>query len=198
MSNRLKLLREKATRPRRTVALLLDGEVRGQIEAVEDELDRLDDNPDGLLNSRTGKRRKELEMELASLRAQAEQATLYVVVEGLQRSNYRALLAQHPPRKDEDGKIVRADVLGANSDTFQVPLARACIVGYQDSPDAAAPVEPIDAETVDWLLGTEDTEPFLTDRQIEVLASAALTVCRGDEAVPLPRTRSANQPSADA
>ena len=42
MSNRLKLIREKATRPRRTVPIVTDGEVREQIEAVEHELDRLE------------------------------------------------------------------------------------------------------------------------------------------------------------
>lgn len=205
MSNRLKTLRERATRPRRTVPVLLDGEVRGQIEAVEDELDRLvpTDKDDRRLASRDPhrKRRAELEADLESLRRQAEDSTLYVVLEGMQRTPYRALVNQHPPRKDEDGRPLRTDILGVNYDTVQIPLVRACMRGYQETPAAGAPVLDMDRDTLNWLLGhtipagenepAVEVEPFLTDRQIEVLFMAALAVCRGDEAVPLPRTRSA-------
>ena len=206
MSNKLKLLRERATRPRRTVAVLLDGEVREQIEAVEDELDRLDPSakPDRRLNSKSDTaRRKELEAELVRLREAAQDATLILVVEALPKTAFRALLAQHPPRKGEDGKVLPVDtVLGANVETLALPLARASVVGYRETDDAASPVLPVDPETLTWLFGStavgplaSDIEPFCTERQIGRIGAAAVTLNIGDDAVPLPRRRSATQTS---
>lgn len=205
MSNKLKLLRERATRPRRTVAVLLDGEVREQIEAVEDELDRLDAEPeetDRRLNSRPKQaaRRDELDAELARLREAAADATLILVVEALPKTAFRALLAQHPPRKGEDGKPLPVDVvLGANTESLGLPLARASVAGYRETDDAATPVLSVDPETLTWLFGSPDgeTEPFLTERQVGRIGATAVALNIGDDAVPLPRRRSAT-PTLDA
>lgn len=199
MSNRIKLLRDSATRPRRVVALLLDGEIRGKIEAVEDALARLDqaEEKDGRLNSAAKRERAALEADLADLRARAADKTIHLVVEGMQRTAYRALVSQHPPRV-ENGKVIPSDLQGVNIDTVQVPLIRACIVGDLENPDLESEVSPIDTDLVDWLVGSADRDGFLTDRQIEILYMASLVVCRGDEQVPLPRTRSATRSSADA
>lgn len=216
MSNRLKLLREHATRPRRTVPILLDGEVREQIEAVEDELDRLDEAPktnDRRMSSKSDDgRRKELEAERDRLRASAEGSTFFAVMQGLQRTAYRALLAQHPVRVDKDGKVLVGDrLVGANAETVAIPLARACIIGHRERPDADAEMLPLDVgewdgreytpSLVEHLLGyrvthpiieglTAEADPFATERQIDLLSATALTLCTGDDAVPLPRRRS--------
>lgn len=198
MSNKLKLLREKAIRPRRTVPVLLDGEVRAQIEAVEDELDRLDGPPvaaDRRLSTRSqppADRVAELTAEVERLRAAAVEQTLFVVVEGMPGTPYRALIAQHPPRKGEDGKTLPSDLAGVNDDTFRRPLLEACIIGQRDKPDADAPMEPLDPDSVQWLLD------WVTDRQMDQLFAAALAVCRGDDAVPLSRRRSTTPASDDA
>lgn len=194
MSNRLKLLREKATRPRRTVPVLLDGEVREQIEAVEDELDRLDSAPasnDRRLSTKTNDaEREQLVADLDALYESAEQSTLYVVLEAMQRTPYRALIAAHPARLDAEGKPLPADRFGWNSETLAEPLVRACIVGYRERPEVDAEVLPMPAEDVDKLMA------FVTERQLDALAAAALRLCAGDDAVPLRRKRSAT-PTSD-
>jgi hypothetical protein len=212
---RLMRMRKAATRPRRTVAVHLDGEVREQIEAVEVELDRLDaPTDDQRQNSRsTAAKRRDLEGELERLHEAATDMTLFAVLEGMHRTAFRALLGAHPPRKGDDGQVVPSDrFIGANMETLALPLARACLVGYKERPDADAPVLPIDDETVNWLLGftemvhdetTGDTRPvehppFATERQIDSLAAAALRLCAGDDAVPLSRRRSPTTPNSAA
>lgn len=205
MSNRLKLIREKATRPRRTVDVVLDGEVVAQIEAVEDALGRLDGEAkksDRRMSTKSDEaERTKLLAELDHLVKSAEDMTVHLVFEGLPGTAYQALTAQHPPRKDEAGNTLVTDLGGVNGSTFRVPVIRACVIGQQERPHADAPVLPIDdelREMLDFMLGAGDEPPFLTDRQIQVLAQAAIDVNRRDDAVPLQRRRSANGTSASA
>lgn len=211
MSDRLKRLRQQAVRPRRTVPILLDGSLREQIEAVEDALDRLDQAPaktDRRMSSKSNEaERASLLADLARLRTEAEDSTLFLVLEGMQRTAFRALLAQHPPRLGEDGKPLPQDrLLGANLETLAPVLARACAVGYREKPTADAPVLKFppdgtpDEITLGWLFGHnvpaigDDpgrvVEPWCTERQIDQASSVAIALCAGDDAVPLPRPRS--------
>ena len=195
MSNRLKLIRERANRRQRVVPIITDGRVLERIEAVEQELDRLDAEPpsDQRLGSKSP--RHKLSTELDRLWETAAETTLWLALEGMQRSVYLALVRQHPPRTGEDGKILPADALGVNGDTFGVPLIRACIAGYRDTEDGET--LPIDQETVDWLLGTDDAPGFATDKQIETLFGTAFLLNRGDDAAPLRRRHSPTRLSAD-
>lgn len=221
-NERLAQLRAKATRHRKTVAVLLDGEVREQIEAVEDELDRLaeqTDNDTRLGSKGNAARIVELEVEREHLREAALDSTFCAVLEGLQRTTFRALLAQHPVRVDAEGRQLPADrIVGANADTIAIPLVRACLVGYREKAEADSPMLPLDSgrwtdagyepSIVEFLLGyrvehpvsglVAEAEPFATERQIDQLAGAAFTVCAGNDAVPLPRARSATKKSAGA
>lgn len=181
----LAAIRDRATRPRRTVPVVLDGTIRGRIEDLQARMETT--SAPGRLSTRTGPDPK-LQAELDALYDEADASTLRVVVEGLPGTDYRALLGAHPARKDADGKVVPEDRLGANSDTLPPVLVRACIIGQE----VDGKVEPLDAEFVDWLIG------FLTDAQMEELTAAAFQVCRGDVSVPLPRTRSATRTSAGA
>ena len=185
----LKALRARATRPRRTVPVLLDGELREQIEAVEDELDRLADLPVKPRRLAEKDRGAALRADLDKLRAEAEESTIYVVLEAMQRTPYRALLAAHPPRPD-----VALDRGGYNAETFAPALIKACAIGYRERPDADAPVLtdwPQD-DYVAWLV-----DEYASPGQIGKMSSAALELCTGDDAVPLPRRRSAT-PDSDA
>ncbi len=216
MSNRLKLLRDKAVRPRRTVPVLLDGEVREQIEAVHDTLDRIESAKGGhrsLASKSPEAQRRKLEAELEHLYESATDSTLYLVLEAMQRTPYRALVAEHPPRVDGDGKMRVVDRLagGVNADTFVLPLIRACVIGYRERPEADAEILPLDPSRwngdefepgmVDFLLGYKVTHPdrpelvaerdgFATPWQIHQLGQAATDLCVGDDAVPLPRRQS--------
>jgi hypothetical protein len=178
---RLAELKARATRPRRTVPLVLNGDLRQRIEDIEGQIDAAEPAPEvndrRLSSRRTRPDTTALEEQVAALREQAEADTLTVTLEGLPGTEWRALLAQHPARKDADGKIHPEDVLGANEETVRQPMVRACIVD-------------LDADDVDWLMG------FVTDRQMDKLVTAAIKVCRGDDAVPLPPTRSTT-PTSD-
>lgn len=177
-------LKARATRPRRTVPVVLDGELREQIERLE--AGQPDSNDRRLTGTAPAGQRAE---QLAALSEQADAVTMHVVVQGLPGTPYRALLAEHPPRRDAEGKVFPEDSFGANEETLRQPLVRACIIGHRPTPDAE--VEPLDDGTVDWLLD------FVTDRQMDQLVGASLGVCRGDAALPLRRTRSTIPASGD-
>ena len=175
--------RERARRRRQTVDIQLDGEVREQIEAVEGELDRLAGLPvkDRRLGGKT--QEKALYEDLVRLRESAEDTTLYLVLEGMQRTAYRALIAAHPA----EGKAF-------DPETLTPALVKACIVGYRERNDAALPVltEWPFAGYVAWLV-----DEHVSPGQLDKLSLAAMELCRGDDAVPLPRKRSAT-PDSDA
>jgi hypothetical protein len=202
VTDHLARIRAHATRKRQTVEVLCDGEVVAQIEAVEDELDRLDEAPattDRRLSTKPNEtRRKELLAERDRLIAEAVSMTLYLVFEGLPGTAYQTLTAQHPPRRGDDGKTVPADIGGVNSETFARPAVYACVIGHRERPEADAPVLPLDAETLPWLLGTDEEPGFATDRQIQLMAQAAIDVNRKSDAVPKPRPRSVTGKSASA
>jgi hypothetical protein len=179
-----------ASRPRRTVPILLDGDVREQVDTLTDELTQLlraaaTPPKDKRLASRPDKARvDQIEAELEQLYERAEARTLHVVVEGLSGTAWRALVAQHPPRKGEDGKPIPEDAWGVNEETFQLPAIRACVIGHRPDPDSET-VKPLAAATLDWLL----TE-FGTETQIGDLYAAVVVVCRRDERLPLRLPRS--------
>lgn len=181
---RLADLRSRATRPRRTVPVLLDGTLREQIEAVEDELDRLADAPakyDRRLADKPPERA--LQEDLDRLRAEAETSTLYVVLEAMQRTAYRALVAEHQSTEDGRQKLDPA---------FYPALIKACIVGYREQPTADAPVltDWPDEGYVAWLV-----DEFVSPGQFDKLTVAATYLSSGDDAVPLPRKRSETETS---
>lgn len=196
MSNRLKLLRERATRPRRTVPVVTNGELREQIEAVEDALDGLDEAPvaDRRLSTKTATSQRDgLLADLDALRTAAEDSTVYLVMQGLSDTAWLALKQQHPPLAQPDEKPRTTDAYAItarfNIDTIRRPLVKACLVGHRERPDADAEVLPLESEFIDWLLD------FVNHKQITELADAAYQLCAEDDAVPLPRRRSATRTS---
>lgn len=191
MSNRLKLALASKRRPQRTVPVVLDGQLREQIEAVEDALDRLDEAPakGGRLNSKSSTaERAQLVADLDRLRVAAEEATAYLVLEGLSDTAWLALKKQHPalPVEGEKQNVNDAYALLArfNIDTIRRPLIKACVVGQRDRPNADAPISPVEPGEIDELL------EFINTRQTRDLSDAAYALCEKDDAVPLPRQRS--------
>lgn len=176
----LAALRSSATRPRRTVPIVLAGNLQQEIEELDVEIDKAEAAPasDRRLTSRSQEAIiAPLLARRAELVAEAESMTLQVTIEGLPGTDYRALLAAHPPRT-VDGKPDPRDALGANEETVRAPLVRSCIVDLDD-------------DTAQWLLG------FVTDRQMDELVVAALAVNRRPDAVPLPRRPSPTRTSED-
>lgn len=192
----LTALQGSATRPRRTVPVVLDGDLREQIEVRHVELEALraaepaaaeKPRADRRLSSRPTvdhKRAAEIEAELEPLYEAAEGKTLDVVVEGLAGTPWQAMLAAYPPREDH-----KADALWRfNTAEGRAPLITATAIGYKNG-DVVQDWAPGQR---DWLLG------WATDWVLDKLMLAALSVCRGDDAVPLPLTRSKTETSAGA
>lgn len=107
--------------------------------------------------------------QMEALQEQMKDFTYPFRVRALTRKTYQALVAAHPPRRDEKGEVLEADrEMGINQNTFWDPLIRACVVD---------PV--MDDEQWARLL-----DELLSDRQYEQLGIAALAVCRGNVDIP--------------
>lgn len=200
MSNRLKRALAAKTRPQRTVAVVLHGEIREQIEAVEDELDRLDDaspqtNDRRLSTKGNAARKRELEADLERLHEAAAEATVYLVLEALSDTAWLTLKSQHKPKTPEGEKPKASDAyavsMAYNVDTIRRPLIKACVVGERERPEANAPITPVAPAELDELLD------FVNTRQMMDLANAAYVLCERDDAAPLSRRRSQTPTSDD-
>lgn len=176
----LEALRNRATRPRRTVPIILDGDVRQRVEELLAERETVAGQPDpDAKDRRLATKRKadaarlaEIDAALDVEYATAEASTMQVVVEGLSGTDWQAFRAAHQPQREGN----RADQLwGFNTETGRESLIRATVVGHRDG----EALHPIGADTLDWLIG------FCTDWQLDLLFIAALTNSRGDDAVPL-------------
>lgn len=119
---------------------------------------------------------RELADELAALQEQMTDSTVPFKLRALSRNKFRGLAAAHPPRKDEDGKVLDADVVGVNEATFPEALVRACLVD---------PV--LDDEL--W----EALSDKLTDRQYQALVDVAWGLNRHEVDIPFWHAASHNR-----
>jgi len=201
-------IRNRATRPRRTVPIVCDGDLRQQIQELLAERDEIQAAAEAEAEKPKGNRRLSsrppgfvriaaIDAELDALYATAEASTLQVVMEGLSGIDYTAFRALYPAREgNEADKRWRFD-----TEAGRDPLIRACAIGYRGESEAVHPLAPpvLDPETgevveegqIDWLLR------FVSDWQRDVLFLASLNTCRGDDAVPLRPARS-ETPTSDA
>lgn len=160
-----KALLAEARLPERTVEVCLRGDLAADHEAAERELEQAQRAPsDSLAGSGAGA----IVDRIEALEAQMREHTYPFRLRALSRPAWRKLLAEHPPRRDDAGKIVDEDAgVELNVETFYAALIRACLVD---------PV--LDGD--DWARLTE----ALTDRQYGDLASAAWLLNRGEVDVP--------------
>lgn len=183
--DQIKKLMARATRPRRTVPIVLDGELRERIEAAQAELDEAQPQETGD-DRRLNTRRKQVDTSaltarLDALFEEANESTLLLVVEGLPGHLWDALREQYPARKDSDGKLIGPYVFDGKP--MKPALVRAALIGSRASLDAEA-VTALPDGFIDWLLD------FASQGQMELLFQAALGVTAGTDAVPLRRALS--------
>lgn len=164
----IKTMLTNAKLPERSVPICL----RGDLVAEHEELERqLGDVNRRAADSLAGNGAGELIDQLEALQEQMRAATVTFRLRALPKPRWRALLAEHPPRHDDDDKPLPEDAaVGVNLETFWDAIVRACLVEPQ-----------IDDET--WQLMAGD-DGRLTDKQIGALADAAWAVNRGDVSVP--------------
>lgn len=207
---RLAELQARASRPRRTVPVVCNGELAQRIDALQADLAAADTQAAGdrRLGSRgVASQAAEMEAQLDDLYQQAEDDTLLLVVEGLEGTTWRALLAAHPPKPAVEGEAKPPGWAGAvdalcDRESMEEPLIRLATIGMRATVDAKE-LDPLPDGTLDWLLGfpgDDQREPvpgFASVEQRETLFLAAWNCSRGDDAVPLRRRRSTTTTSDD-
>lgn len=169
-----------------TVPICLRGDLVAQMEDLEREYDKARRQP-----AARGKEDPDPQAEFIertrALQTDMEQATVVFRLRKLPPAKYRALLAAHPPRRDDEDKLDQGDVnLGFNRDTFFPELIRLSAYEPQLSED-------------EWrrLLGDSETEAarlteagedvedgVLTYHQTTELAGAAYAVNEREVRVP--------------
>lgn len=160
----------EAKLPETTVMICLRGDLAADHEAAERELAQAENRgPDSLAGSGAG----EIAGRIEALEAQMREHAYEFRLRALPRAAWRALCADHPPRKADDGSVVDADRIGVNADTFYDAIIRACLVDPE-------------LDDADWALLVE----ALTDRQYDEIAEAAWGLNRREVDVPFSRAAS--------
>lgn len=164
----IKDLLNGARLPERTVPIC----TRGDLVAEHEELERqLDEANRRASDSLAGNGAGEIIDRMAALQDEMRASTVTFRLRALPKPKWRALLAEHPPRRTEDDRPDPEDAaIGVNMETFWDAIVRACLIDPE-----------VDDES--WALMAGD-DGRLTDRQIGALADAAWAVNRGDVSVP--------------
>lgn len=160
----------EARLPERTVPICLRGDLAADHEQLERQLAQAEKTG---ATSLEGSGAGDLADRILAVEADMREHTYEFRLRALPRARWRALVAEHPPRKDDDGGVVDADRIGVNADTFYDAIVRACLV---------------DPELTDgeW----ETLTGALTDRQCDDLAEAAWDLNRRDVDIPFSRAAS--------
>jgi hypothetical protein len=173
-----KALLADAKLPEKTVPTCLRGDLVAEHEAAERELEQAQNQQgDSLAGSGVGA----LADRIGALEAQMRASTYPFRLRALPKPKWRALCAEHPPRRGEDGEVVDTDRIGVNAETFYDAIIRACLVDPQ-------------MDDTDWSALVD----ALTDRQYDELADAAWGLNRREVDIPFSRAASkAKRGSAD-
>lgn len=159
-----KMMLAEAKLPETTVMICLRGDLAADHEAAERELRQAQDRtPDSLAGNGAG----DIADRITALEDQMREHTYEFRLRALPRLAWRELVAEHPPRKGDDGKVVDADLIGVNADTFYDAIIRACLVDPE-----------LDDGEFGQLTGS------VTDRQYDELAEAAWGLNRREVDIP--------------
>jgi hypothetical protein len=161
-----KAMMAEARLPERTVDLCLRGDLIAEFQALDAELEQARNAAGDSLDNGGGGIVERME----AVQAEMRENTYPVRLRALPGPKFRHLVADHPPKRKDDGEIDQAATGGFdfNPDTFWEPLLRACLVDPEIT-DAD--------EWADFLAG-------ITDYQFNELAIAALTLNRGKVDIP--------------
>lgn len=156
--------------PERTVMICLRGDLAAEHEHAERELEQAAKTAaDSLAGSGVG----QIVERIEALEAEMREHSYEFRLRALKRPDWRALVDQHPPRKDDDGLVVPTDRIGVNAETFYDAILRACLVDPE-----------LDDGEFAQLLDS------VTDRQYDELTDVAWGLNRRDVDVPFSRAAS--------
>jgi hypothetical protein len=193
MSTDFKTLLGRAKLPERSVPVCMVADLTAQFEAAERELVALHRTHGDV--GLEGGPALDVAVRMDDLQRRMQDGTYLFRLRGLPRPKLLRLVAAHPPRRDDQGNVLDADiVLGHTFDTTTM---------YDDLLKATV-FDPVLTDD-EWrqLLGDSDAEcelrvaagePVedgkLTDNQIKVLAGTALFLCAGEVDIPFSRVGS--------
>lgn len=158
----------------------LRGDLKAEHERLEAELEHLEEVA---VDSLAGNGGAELAEQIRALEGEMQENTYPIRLRAMSRPDFRAFLAEFPPRLDTEGEVTKLDsAFGFNIDAGAEGLLRRGIVDPElDDDDFAA------------LLAT------LTENQFDTLVMASLRLNRSDVDVPKSRAASRlNRLTADA
>lgn len=161
--------------PERSVPICMRADLVADHEAADRELEALLDAPTGKFNDGRG----ELKERILRLEAEMKAATYTFRLRALPGAAFRKLVAEHPPRRTDDGGVDQRDAIGVDISTMFNALVQVCVI------------DP--AMTDDQL---ERLQEALTDKQWDLLATAAWNL--NTRAVDVPFSRAASLLSQDS
>lgn len=155
----------KAARlPERSIQVCLRGDLAADFEAAERELRSAQESKSTGLEDGIGPIIDRLDALRDEMREHSEEFRL----RAMPQPKFRALMAEHPPRRDEEGTLDAADAsLGFNRETFFDSLLKLSVVSPELDDD-------------DWTALLD----VLVDRQYQDLVDAAWYVNRSEVSVP--------------
>lgn len=151
--------------PEITVPVCMRADLAAEHDQLDRELTKLIDKPSTKFG---GDGRGELKQRIEALEAEMQANTYPFRLRGMSRPKWKAFVAEHPPRKADNGDPDPRDAaIGVDISTFFVALIRRSLVDP----------ELIDEQWAD-LMGK------ITDRQFDTLADAAWGLNRKEVDVP--------------
>lgn len=165
MADALELIRS-AKLPERVVPICLRGDLVAEHEQIDARLSAAQRQPSQSLAGNPEV--QQLARDIQALEALMAEHVVEFRLRALPRRQWAALVAKHPPRKDDGGRIVDSDAAGVNVDEFMAEVLRRCIV------------DPVLGDD-DWALLIDES---LNDAQYGQLTEAVWALNRGDVSVP--------------
>lgn len=161
----------KAARlPERSIQVCLRGDLTADFEAAERDLKQAQETKNSGMEDGVGP----IIDRIDALRAEMREHTEEFRLRAMSQPKFRALVAEHTPRRDDEGTVDAADAqMGFNRDTFFDALLKASVI----SPDL---------DDDDWTALLD----VLTDRQYNDLTDAAWFVNRTEVSVPFSQAAS--------
>lgn len=160
----------EARLPESTIEICLRGDLVAEHEQAERDLEQAEK---ATTDSLAGNGTAEIAERIEALEAEMRASVYTFRLRALPKPRWRALCAEHPPRRDEDGSILPEDRPGVNAETFFDAIIRACLVDPELTDD-------------EWA----QLADALTDRQFDDLFDAAWGLNRREVDIPFSRAAS--------
>lgn len=152
----------------RTILLCVRGDLVAEFENLDRERAEAEaqTSTDSLAGG--GGKAREIAERMEKLRELMRESSILARLRAMPRKTFNNLVAQHPPRRDDDGQVNPDDSIGVNVTTFFDPLIRACWV------------DPV----IEPARFTRLLDEILSDRQYDELGTVAWAVNRGEVDIP--------------